>query len=528
MTGNPKLLYNFIEKYLGTVRFRNDQFALILGYGDFVQGNITIRRVYYVEGLNHNLFLVGQLCDVDLEVKFRKSTCFVRDLQGNDLLTGNRGSTLYTMSLQETSSPTPICCMAKASPTQAWLWHCRLCHLNFDTINLLSKKDIVNGLPNSTLVPKLVPPADITDPSLQELDLLFSPLYEEYFTAGNQSVSKSSAFSDNSQQQDAQPTLNVQPTVEPTTPQQMSMLRKSTLIKQQMHMINLKWLWKNKKDEDNTVICNKARLVAKGYRQEEGIDFEESFAPIARLEAVWIFVAYAAHKSFPIYQMDVKTAFLNGPLKKEVYVNQPDGFVDSNHPEKVYRIRKALYDLKQAPRPWYDELSTFLISKGFTKGLQIHQSPRGIFNQAKYALEILKKHGIDKCDSIGTPMATKTELDADLSGTPVDQTRYRSMIGSLTYLTSSRLDLVQEVCYYARYQARPTEKYLKGVKRIFLYLKRTINMGLWYPKDSGFELTAFLDVDHIGCLDIRKSTPRGIQFLGDKLVSWMSKNQDCT
>ncbi|GJT25454.1 retrovirus-related pol polyprotein from transposon TNT 1-94 [Tanacetum coccineum] len=129
------------------------------------------------------------------------------------------------------------------------------------------------------------------------------------------------------------------------------------------NVIKLKWLWKNKKDEDQTVIRNKARLVAKGYAQEEGIDFEESFAPVARLEAVRIFVAYAAHKSFPIYQMDVKTAFLNGPLKEEVYVAQPDGFVDPDHPDKVYRLRKALYGLKQAPRAWYDELSKFLISK---------------------------------------------------------------------------------------------------------------------------------------------------------------------
>ncbi|GJQ95148.1 retrovirus-related pol polyprotein from transposon TNT 1-94 [Tanacetum coccineum] len=330
-------------------------------------------------------------------------------------------------------------------------------------------------------------------------------------------------------------------------------------------------------------------LVDKPFgKNEEGIDFEESFAPVARLEAVRIFVAYAAHKSFPIYQMDVKTAFLNGPLKEEVYVAQPDGFVDPDHPDKVYRLRKALYGLKQAPRAWYDELSKFLISKGFTKGiidptlfkikygeeillvqiyvddiifgstnpkflkcfeklmhgrfkmslvgemkfflgLQIHQSPRGIFiNQAKYTLEILKKHGMEKGQSIGTPMATKIKLDADLSGEPVDQTDYRSKIGSLMYLTSSRPDIVQAVCYCVRYQARPTEKHLKEVKRIFRYLRGTIHMGLWYPKGSGFELTAFSDADHAGCLDTRKSTSGGIQFLGDKLVSWMSKKQDCT
>ncbi|GJZ88640.1 retrovirus-related pol polyprotein from transposon TNT 1-94 [Tanacetum coccineum] len=152
MTGNLMLLCNFVEKYLGTVRFGNDQFAPILGYGDLVQGNIMINRVYYVEGLNHNLFLVGQFCDADLEVAFWKSTCFVRDLQGDDLLAGNCGSDLYTISLQETTSSTPICLMAKASPTQTWLWHQRLSYLNFDYINLLLKKDVVIGLPNMKYV----------------------------------------------------------------------------------------------------------------------------------------------------------------------------------------------------------------------------------------------------------------------------------------------------------------------------------------------------------------------------------------
>nr|GFA60623.1 hypothetical protein [Tanacetum cinerariifolium] len=263
-------------------------------------------------------------------------------------------------------------------------------------------------------------------------------------------------------------------------------------------IIKLKWLWKNKKDEDQTVIRNKARLVAKGYAQEEGIDFEESFAPVARLEAVRIFISYAAYKSFPIYQMDVKMAFLNGPLKEEVYVAQLDGFVDPDHPEKVCRLRKALYGLKQAPKAWYDELSKFLISKGFTKGtidptlfmIRYEEDILLVQIYAKYTLEILHKHGMDKGQSIGTPIATKPKLDADLSGNPVDQTDYRSKIGSLMYLTSSRPDIVQA--------------------------------------GSSFELTAFSDADHAGCIDTRKSTSGGIQFLGDKLVSWMSKKQNYT
>nr|GEX56909.1 retrovirus-related Pol polyprotein from transposon TNT 1-94 [Tanacetum cinerariifolium] len=303
-------------------------------------------------------------------------------------------------------------------------------------------------------------------------------------------------------------------------------------------VIKLKWLWKNKKDEDQIVIHNKERLVAKGYAQEEGIDFEESFTPVARLEAVRIFITYAAHKSFLIYQMDVKMVFLNGPLKEEVYVAQPDGFVDPDHPEKVYRLKKALYGLKQDLRAWYNELSKFLTSKGFTKvtidptlfmiryredillvqiyvddiifgstnpkytkrfeklmhsrfemslmgemkfflGLQIRQSPCGIFiNQAKYTLEILHKHSMDKGQSIGTSMATKPKLDAILSGNPIDQTDYHCKIGSLMYLTSSRPYIVQA--------------------------------------GSSFELIAFSDANHAGCIDSRKSTSGGIQFLGDK------------
>ncbi|GJV17595.1 retrovirus-related pol polyprotein from transposon TNT 1-94 [Tanacetum coccineum] len=178
-------------------------------------------------------------------------------------------------------------------------------------------------------------------------------------------------------------------------------------IKEAMNDIGLKWLWKNKKDKENNFIHNKARLVSKGYRQEEGIDFKEPFAPVARLEAIRIFIAYDAHKSFTIYHMDIKMAFLNGPLKEEVYVSQPDGLVDPDYPEEVYRLKKALYGLKQALRAWYGELSKLLV----------HQSPRDIFiNQSKYALEILKKHGTNKYDSIGTPMATSPKLDADLNG----------------------------------------------------------------------------------------------------------------
>nr|GEZ21611.1 putative ribonuclease H-like domain-containing protein [Tanacetum cinerariifolium] len=682
MTGNLKLLCNFVEKFLGTVRFGNDQLAPILGYEDLVQGNVTINRVYYVECLNHNLFSVGQFYDADLEVAFRMSTCFVRDLQGNDLLTSNRGSDLYTISLQESTSSTPLCLMAKATPTQAWLWHRRLSHLNFDYINLLSKKDIVIGLPklkyvkdqlcsscelskakrssfksmavssskkrlnlfhmdlcgpmrvasingkyilvivddysrytwilflrskdetdfltmiqrnlqalvitigvverrNRTLVeaartmlsasklplffwaeaiatacytqnrsiiipthgktpyhiindrkpsikhlhifycicyitrdgenldkkkekgdqcilvgysnqskgyrvynkrtrmivesihirfdeikevcetsvandtsglvperqnasdydnPDPVPQrqdvyssTDEHVPSQQDLDLLFGPLYDEFFNAGSTLQDKQPSTNipstlarsthtnvhaeekNNDQAEGEQlqndeftnpfctptqeqaesfshnignsnvPTFN-QPQVSeyrwtkdhsleqvrgnPSRPVQT---RRQLATDPEMFdkpfgktVIKPKWLWKNKKDEDQTVIRNKARLVAKGYAQEDGIDFEESSASVARLEAVRIFIAYAAHKSFPIYQIDVKTTFLNGPLKEEVYVAQPDGFVDHDHPENVTVSGKLFMD-KSKLQGRGTMNSKFLTSKGFTK-----------------------------------------------------------------------------------------------------------------------------------------------------------------
>ncbi|GKE47815.1 retrovirus-related pol polyprotein from transposon TNT 1-94, partial [Tanacetum coccineum] len=260
-------------------------------------------------------------------------------------------------------------------------------------------------------------------------------------------------------------------------------------------------------DELRGILKNKARLVAHGYRQEEGIDFEEFFAPVARLEAIRIFLTYAAHINMVVYQMDVKTAFLNGNLREEVYVSQPDGFVDPDNPNHVYKLKKALYGLKQAPRAWYDMLSSFLISQDFSKGsvdptlfirkegkelLLIFQNPKGIFiNQSKYALESLKKYGFDSCDPVDTPMVEKSKLDEDKERKAVNPSRYRGMIGTLLYLTTSRPDLQFAICMCPRYQARPTKKHLHAVKRIFLYLKGTVNRGLWYPKDSSIALTAF-------------------------------------
>nr|GEV15650.1 retrotransposon protein, putative, unclassified [Tanacetum cinerariifolium] len=253
----------------------------------------------------------------------------------------------------------------------------------------------------------------------------------------------------------------------------------------------MKWLWKNKRDEENIAIRNKARLVAKGYTQKEGIDFEESIAPIVRLEATRLFVAYAAHKSFIVYQMDIKTIFLYGPLKEEVYLNQPDGFIDPHHPNKVYRLKKALYGLKQAPRAWYNELSNFLVSKGFSKGsidptLFITKHGKDILLVQIYVDDIIFGSTHPKLSkSIGTPMAMK-HLNTDLSGTPSDQTKYCSMVGALMYLTTSRPDIVHATCYCARYQAKPTEKHLtadctsmSSVEAEYVSLSACFTQVLW-------------------------------------------------
>nr|GEW55674.1 putative ribonuclease H-like domain-containing protein [Tanacetum cinerariifolium] len=732
MTGDRSLLRNFIEKFMGTVHFRNDNFAAITGYGDYIHANITICHVYYVEGLGHNLFSVGQFCDGDLEVAFRSKTCYVRNMEDDDFLIGGRESNLYTISISDMAASLPVCLMSKATSTKSWLWHRRLSHLNFGTINNLTRHDLVDGLPkfkyekdhlcsayergkskkafhppklvssdnfklellhmdlcgpmrvasinekkyilvivdnysrytwvyflhskdktpeiikkfitqaqlnykakvynirtdngnefknatlkahyeklgimqqfstartpqqngvverhNRTLVEaaqtmlifsrlpeflwakavatacftqnwsiihtrynktpyellrgrkpnvkyfhvfgslcyltndhddlgKMKPKADIrvfigysktsrgfqiynrrtkkiietihvkfdeltamasehdclepklqrfnninssaepmNTPSKEDLGSLFGLMYKEYFGKKSSDTPINSAAQPTQLHEDLPSTssINIEeheaPPIETTFDEQTSPISlteaaelhqeyfadfdgnsqfvsynpisyeaiessstdlepsnvqnfhqvqpstyswtndhpldqvigdpsKPVMTRQMLHMdseelvprpegkniIALKWLWKNKCDAENTMVQNKTRLVAKGYMQEEGIDFKESFAHVARLEANQMFIAYVAHKNITIFQMDVKTPFLNGLLKEEVYVSQPKGFIDLEFPNHVYRLKKDLYGLKQAPRAWYNKLSSFLIEHRFTK-----------------------------------------------------------------------------------------------------------------------------------------------------------------
>ncbi|GJT40062.1 retrovirus-related pol polyprotein from transposon TNT 1-94 [Tanacetum coccineum] len=718
MTGDRSRLKNFVNKFIGTVRFVNDHFGAIMGYRDYVIGDSVISRVYYVEGLGHNLFSVGQFCDSDLEVAFRKHTCFVRDLDGVDLIKGSRGTNLYTISIEDMMRFSPIFLLSKASKNKSWLWHHRLNHLNFGTLNDLARKDLVRGLPRlkfekdhlcsacqlgkskkathkpktintimevlhtlhmdlcgpmrvqsingkkyilvivddysrftwvkflrskdethafvitllkqlqvglnktvrfvrtdngtefvnkdltdyyesigithektvprtpqqngivkqqnplrhtlgsllvthqtgrviesitkgldkswklftSGLVPNSAPAIPYVPPTNKELELLFVPMFDEYFEipTGDHQLhpvpAAQTPVNSTGPSTDSHPLDNIigNPSRPVSTRKQLSTdalwcFYNSVLSKvepknfksvvtedcwfqamqDEIHefdrldvwelvppldcamIIALKWIYKVKLDEYSDVLKNKARLVAKGYCQEEGLDFEESFALVARLEAIRIFLANATSKNMTVYQMDVETAFLNGELKEEVYVSQPEGFIDPDRPHHVYLLKKALYGLKQAPRAWYDTLSKFLLAQGFSKGvvdptlfirktgthtlhvqiyvddiifastdpkdcdrfsnemsskfqismmgqisfflgLQISQNPRGIYiNQFKYANKILKKFDLHKSDPVNTPMVERTKLDEDLSGIPHTQTQIMQAVKTL-------------------------------------------------------------------------------------------------
>ncbi|KAJ9551210.1 hypothetical protein OSB04_015255 [Centaurea solstitialis] len=972
MTGRKEILHNFKPKFCGSVQFGNEQYAPIVGYGDVIQDKVTIKKVSLVEGLGHNLFSIGQFCDKDLEVGFKKRRCVVKTEAGKELLVGTRRRNLYKIDLRDVKAKNTLCLLSKASNQQSILWHRRLSHLNFKGLNKLVIGNLAIGIPdlrfqqdhlcsacqlgkmkrvshksklehgtkkplqlihmdlytwvkflrskdeapeiiisvlkevqvnlqsqvqkirsdhgtefknkvlggylesvgikhtfaavrtpqqngvverrNRTLVEaartmlaysklpmflwaeavdtacytqnrsivnnrfgktpyelinnqvpnighfrvfgcrcfvlndredrhklqaksdeaifigysknsiayrvynkrtkmvmessnvkfdpyaemasehhssepgltgvlavNLVNPDHVTPTkqkdgaststnNLSDLDLLFENFYNEYFG----SSSSDSTTNNNSSDIHRETTLNVQEPVSISGPSTSTISEDTSSVESPQvqnsiipipenqeiipivdsshiqeadigssedvsnpipirmestfddysedlqivpsfeslqevpimqtrsataneclfaaflsnveplkvadaladpdwfmamqeeinqfvrlkvwrlvprpegkSIIDTKWIFKNKKDEDNIVVRNKARLVAKGYRQQEGIDYNETFAPVARIEAIRMFLAYAAHKDFTVYQMDVKTTFLNGVLKEEVYVSQPEGFVDQDHPDHVYILDKALYGLKQAPRAWYDSLSQFLVESGYSKGkidntlfikregehimlvqiyvddiifgstcpnfcdtfsklmmtryemsmmgelnfflgLQVKQLSAGIFiNQAKYIKDILKKYNLENAKIMKTPMSPSCALDSDPDGTAVDVTTYRGMIGSLMYLTASRPDIMFSTCLCARYQSKPKVSHLKAVKRIFRYLKGTVNLGLWYPKGSGYELTGYTDADHGGCKLDRKSTTGHIQFLGDKLVSWASKKQNC-
>ncbi|GJR24027.1 retrovirus-related pol polyprotein from transposon TNT 1-94 [Tanacetum coccineum] len=538
-----ELVVNLCYKF----RFGNDHIARIMGYGDYQLGNVTISRVYYVEGLGHNLFSVGQFCDADLEVAFRKNTCFIRNLEGVDLLSGSRDTNLYTISLDDMLKTSLICLLSKASKTKSWLWHRRLSHLNFGTLNKLAKDGLARGIPRlkfqkdhlcsacalgkskkSSHQPKaedtnqeklyllhmdlcgpmrvasingksalcyptndnedlgkLDAKADIglvsnpvsqrpcIPPKRDDWDHLFQPMFDEYFNppsivvtpiqeaAAPKAVVLTDSLVSTSIDQDVPSTQKqeLSPNISQaiTKELQPAMTEPSWIdaIQEEIHefqrlevwelvscpdkvlLIKLKWIYKVKMDKFGGVLKNKARLVAQGFRQEEGIDFEESFAPVARIKAIHIIVANAAHKNMTIYQM-TQTASLyasskivdptlfirqagNDLLLMQIYVDDII-FASTNTAMCNEFANQMTTKFKMS---MMGQMSIFL-------GLQISQSPRGIFiNQSKYATEIVKKYGMLTSDYVDTPMVEKSKLDKDLQGKPVDATLYRGMIRSL-------------------------------------------------------------------------------------------------
>ncbi|GJR92667.1 retrovirus-related pol polyprotein from transposon TNT 1-94 [Tanacetum coccineum] len=329
------------------IRFRNDHIARIMGCGDYQMGNVTISRLYYVEGLGHNLCSVSQFCDADLKVAFWKNTCFIRNLE-----------------VQEA---------------------------------LASRAVLLADSPVSTSIDQDAPSTSIPSTQEKEHSLNISQEPKNFKQAM-------------------------------TEPSWIDAMQEEIHEFERLQVLEL-------------VSC-----LDKGFRQEKGIDFEESFAPVARIEAIRIFVANAANKNMTIFQMDVKITFLNGELKEEVYVSQPEGFVDQDNPSHVYKLRKALYSLKQAPRA---------------------------------------------CNTVDTPMVEKSKLDEDLQGKQVDSTLYRGMIGSLMYLTSSRPDLIHAVCLCARWSSKKQKSTaISSKKAEYITLSGCCAQILWIRSqliDYGFQ-----------------------------------------
>jgi hypothetical protein len=349
--------------------------------------------------------------------------------------------------------------------------------------------------------------------------------------------------------------------------------------------IGLKWVFKVKKDPAGLIVKHKARLVAKGYAQRQGVDFDEVFAPVARLETVRLLLALAAHSGWQVHHMDVKSAFLNGELEEEVYVQQPPGFADAKHGGHVLKLHKALYGLRQAPRAWNAKLHDSLQSLGFERcplehalyrrggcdnflligvyvddliitgsdveeiakfkeqmhgmfrmsdlgllsyylGIEVEQRDGHItLSQASYALKVLEAAGMQDCNLCHTPMDTRLKIGKHNGGDAVDATKYRSIIGSLRYLVNTRPDLAFAVGFASRFMEAPGVHHWALVKQILRYLKGTIRYGCRYSAGSAPNLVGYSDSDHVGDVDDRKSTSGIVFFLGSSIITWGSQKQ---
>ncbi|KAJ3676254.1 hypothetical protein LUZ60_003666 [Juncus effusus] len=349
--------------------------------------------------------------------------------------------------------------------------------------------------------------------------------------------------------------------------------------------IGVKWVYKKKVNGEGKIERYKARLVAKGYRQKAGIDYDEVFAPVARMETIRLLISQAAQFKWPVYQMDVKSAFLNGVLEEEVYVEQPPGYVKSGKERKVLKLRKALYGLKQAHRAWNARIDTHFKETGFTHcpyehalyvkkkgndllfvalyvddlifmgnndkmvkefkeammrefemtdlglmkyflGLEVTQGECGIFvSQEAYAKDILKRYKMEDSNPVATPMELGAKLSKFEGGEIVDVSKYRSLVGSLRYLTCTRPDIAYSVGVVSRFMEEPRYSHWKAIKRILRYIRGTESLGLYYSKTNEYKLVGYSDSDWCGDVDDRKSTSGYVFYIGDTSFTWMSKKQ---
>nr|GFA11211.1 hypothetical protein [Tanacetum cinerariifolium] len=637
MTGDRSQLTNFVNKFMGTVKFGNDYVANIMGYGNYKIRNVTISRVYFVEGLGHNLFSVGQFCDSDLEVAFRQHLHYSQFrrkglVRGLPKLKFKKDHLCSACAMGKSKKKSYKPKSKDTNQEKLYLLHMDLCgpmrvksvngkkyilvivddYSRFTWVKCVRSKDeapdfIIKFL--KMIQVRLKTPYELLRDKLPDLSFLYVFGALCYPTNDNENLGKlqpkanigifigyaptKKAFRIYNRQPAESTGLPSSTTVDQDAP---SPSKSQTIHETQPHVIP----YDVKEDNHDIEVAHMGNdpffgmpILEVASDQSSSTDsthieaMQEELSEFERLEvwelvprpdkvmvitlkwiykvklddlgeAIRIFLAYATHKDMVVYQMDVKTAFLNGNLREEVYVSQPDGFVDPDNPNHMYKLKNALYGLKQAPRSWYDMLSSFLISQDLSKGsvdptlfirrngnelllvqiyvddiifvastpelcdlfakitfskfkmsmmgkisfflgLQISQSPIGIFiNQSKYVLESLKKYGFESCDPVDTPMVEISKLDEDKEGKAIDLSHYR---GS-TY-----------------------RKALTCGKKDLLIPTRTVNRGLWYPKDSAIALTAFADVDHAGCQDTRCSTSGSLQFLRDRLISWSSKRQ---
>nr|GEV28660.1 hypothetical protein [Tanacetum cinerariifolium] len=554
MTRDRSQLTNFVNKFLGAVKFGNNHMEKIMGYGDYQIGNVTISRVYFVEGLGHNLFSVGQFCDSDLEVGISHETFVARSSQQNDVVERHNQTLIEVArtieNLRKLQPKADIGIFIGYAPikkafriyNRSTRQIIKTIHVNFDELTTMVSEHSSSGpalheMTPATISLGLVPnPLSLTSFVDHPAPEVIPPILEVVAPEPAASIrlpSSTTVNQDVPSPSNSQSTPETQPPVIPNdveednhdikvahmgndpyfgisipeVPSDQSSSPVSTRM--QLHeqalfcyyddfltfvepktykdaltqscwieamqeelneferlevweliprpdkvmVITLKWIYKVKLDELGGILKNKARLVARGHHQEEGIDFKESFAPVARLEAIRIFLAYAAHMNMVVFQRDVKSTFLNGNLRKKIYVSQSDGFVDLDNPNHVYKLKKALYGLKQAPRAWCDMLSSFLISQNFSKGLVdltlfIRRNGNDLL-LSKYALESLKKYSFESCDPVDTPMVEKSKPNEDKEGKVIDLSHYRGMIGTLLYLTASRPDLQFAICMCA-------------------------------------------------------------------------------